>query len=128
MPDDRRLVREGDWDDPAAPDGNVYELPGGHRYEMGTRHECGVEGCPADTSWIDSGDADEVCGTSTLGPAYERLVDLNALLDRTRRFMHTPLYQELGPEEEPPEGYTLVEMADRRFAVRFLVTSDHNDS
>lgn len=42
-----KLVVEGDFDDPDKPDGAVYELPNGHRYEMGTRHDCGVRDCPA---------------------------------------------------------------------------------
>jgi len=41
------LVVEGDFDDLEKPDGDVYELPNGHRYEMGTRHDCGVRDCPA---------------------------------------------------------------------------------
>lgn len=44
-----KLVIEGDFDDPDMPDGDVYELPNGHRYEMGTRHDCGVTNCPANT-------------------------------------------------------------------------------
>jgi hypothetical protein len=41
------LVVEGDFEDPGKPDGDVYELPNGHRYEMGTTHDCGVADCPA---------------------------------------------------------------------------------
>jgi len=42
-----KLVFEGDFEDPDAPDGAVYELPDGHRYEMGVRHDCGHSDCPA---------------------------------------------------------------------------------
>lgn len=49
-----RLVVEGDYDDPHAPDGNIYELENGHRYEMGVTHDCGVADCPANV-----GDRDE---------------------------------------------------------------------
>jgi hypothetical protein len=49
-----RLVHEGDFDDPDAPDGAVYELENGHRYEMGTRHDCGVDDCPANVGDLDA--------------------------------------------------------------------------
>jgi hypothetical protein len=48
-----RLVAEGDFDDPAAPDGAVYELENGHRYEMGVTHDCGVDDCPANVGGRD---------------------------------------------------------------------------
>lgn len=45
-----KLVVEGDFEDSGKPDGDVYELPDGHRYEMGTRHDCDHPDCPANVS------------------------------------------------------------------------------
>lgn len=50
-----KVVIEGDYDDPDSPDGDIMELPNGHRFEMGVNHHCGIGGCPADISWRDSG-------------------------------------------------------------------------
>ena len=43
------LIVVGDRHNPDKPDGDVYKLPNGHSYEMGERHSCGLESCPANT-------------------------------------------------------------------------------
>lgn len=47
------LVREGDIDDPDAPNGDIMKIPeNGHTFEQGTTHYCDTEGCPADKTHL----------------------------------------------------------------------------
>lgn len=51
--DDHVVVADGDGNGLTdGPTGTVYRMPNGHEYEIGTAHDCGIAGCPANAPYM----------------------------------------------------------------------------